>query len=538
MSEPPRPDTGDAPAGADADLQPALRLVEAMRADGVDVTDEDAVRRWLQTFNERPVAERIEVLGVPDAFGPATEVEEQEAEEPPTLPAVRLAPEPELAAAARTASLFVRAGKLAEWVGQRRQVTDSGVLRFADAREAVRELDLLGGERDPEAALKGLRSTSDLPELHLPWTVAFHLGMLTVEGRRASTGPATAIAADGSDEEVLTLWHETFGLVTGSAECCPGLIDIAFSDAGVPYFQDHLSGVLLDLYVTGEPVAMDDLVTSALERMHALLEELDEDGPTVGDAHDEHEVKRTHQQLLTHLPGVLNWLSVLGAVEVTDDSAGAARTVALTPLGMWGVQQRAEAEGIRAPVVGGLADASAAELLEGVLDYENSEDVTAEYRDWLAQREPAEAATELLAAARDGSPGTRPLVFDVLSEVGEPALPAVRSAFEEAPLRPYARVWLTQQGDDIAASPEDPAELGWMVGDLCAVVLDNAAEEELDEQLAEFVEPGTLDHVIDALVRSEHPQKIDVLEAIGRQCSDKKAAKAAQKAAMKARSQN
>ena len=37
--------------------------MQAMLADGVDVTDQRAVDRWIREFNERPFEERDELLG-------------------------------------------------------------------------------------------------------------------------------------------------------------------------------------------------------------------------------------------------------------------------------------------------------------------------------------------------------------------------------------------------------------------------------------------------------------------------------------------
>lgn len=42
---------------------PAKGLANAMLADGVDVLDQAAVDQWVEAFNQRPFAERDELLG-------------------------------------------------------------------------------------------------------------------------------------------------------------------------------------------------------------------------------------------------------------------------------------------------------------------------------------------------------------------------------------------------------------------------------------------------------------------------------------------
>lgn len=49
---------------ADVDsFGPGKRIAVAMQADQVDFDDADAVRRWIDAFNERPIEGRDDVLG-------------------------------------------------------------------------------------------------------------------------------------------------------------------------------------------------------------------------------------------------------------------------------------------------------------------------------------------------------------------------------------------------------------------------------------------------------------------------------------------
>lgn len=87
--------------------------------------------------------------------------------------------------------------------------------------------------------------------------------------------------------------------------------------------------------------------------------------------------------------------------------------------------------GVEAPVVGDLADKGADALLDGVAHFPEPA-ARAETEQWLARREPAEAARELLVAAKGSDPGAplrRLHCQQSLALVGGEAEPAVRGSW-------------------------------------------------------------------------------------------------------------
>src|SRR5260370_9745950 len=117
------------------------------------------------------------------------------------------------------------------------------------------------------------------------------------------------------------------------------------------------------------------------------------------------------------LSAALETLADLGVVELgTEESAGGL-TVALSPLGVWGVHRRLRAQGGHVPVLGGAGRSGAAGLLVTLASCD-AEDGEAEITSWLAGRPPAHPASELVHAAASGSPGPRGAGFAVLDPAG------------------------------------------------------------------------------------------------------------------------
>src|SRR5580692_9342146 len=92
---------------------------------------------------------------------------------------------PELAEAALASHLFGDAIRLAEWIGDGKEVTSSGVLRPALAREAC---ELLGIEL-PEGKV---HSAGDIESLDTLWEIAQDAGLVTVSGKLAKAADLPA----------------------------------------------------------------------------------------------------------------------------------------------------------------------------------------------------------------------------------------------------------------------------------------------------------------------------------------------------------
>src|SRR6266536_403181 len=372
----------------------AKRLFTAMRADGVDVGDHDAVDAWVEAFNTRAPAARRTVLGVlldakpelgrarfvanegvvaaldPDALDPEAPVPPRLRHEPTdepagTYPPVALAGDRELATAARASTLLRRVVALARWVGTGRPVSRRGELVPPDARALV---DVLG------LATGGWKVTAmrDVP----PLTKAFYLAVETelVAVRRSGILPGPRIAdcdrtddGPGADDVVLALWEDLFDLTARSAADPPS--DLG---PGAAVLGDRIGRwtprALTVLYERQSAVDLVDLV-ALLTRESEGPGEPEESGPPSD---------RAFLALFLGLSvrGKLADLAEHGAVTVVGGDLPARQlgpradlaeaigmppwalaadapgtTARLTPLGTWAVRRALLAEGEHAPAV-------------------------------------------------------------------------------------------------------------------------------------------------------------------------------------------
>jgi hypothetical protein len=210
--------------------------------------------------------------------------------------------------------------------------------------------------------------------------------------------------------------------------------------------------------------------------------------------------------------------------------------VQLTPLGLYGVRARMLDAGVRAPAAGDLADQPAAVLLEALFGYPDRA-ARSEADQWLSNRKPADAARELLQAARGDdrdAPGRRLVAQQTLSLLGNEAEPAIREVLDDRELGGLARVWLTESGSaDVPAPDQDM--VFWLTIDTLAAQFDADDDPELLRELVTDL-VARHDSFFAAAWRVDHPATADVLEAMGRLHPDKAVAKEARKAAFKARS--
>jgi hypothetical protein len=228
----------------------------------------------------------------------------------------------------------------------------------------------------------------------------------------------------------------------------------------------------------------------------------------------------------------LETLADLGVVELDTDESAGGLTVALSPLGVWGVHRRLRAQGWHVPVLGG-AGRHGAEGLLVTLASCDAEDGEAEIGAWLAARAPSEAAAELIAAAASGSPGLRGAAFAVLDRIGEVAAAEVRSALADPVLRAHAAVWLHEHGEEAELRPEDRT---WLLVDLGAGLLEEADPRDVVAELLPEVPAKAQAEIVAGLWQVSHPAVTDLLTALSDHHPDPAVARAARKAAFKARS--
>jgi hypothetical protein len=394
---------------------------------------------------------------------------------PPRLPPVRLAPRDELAAAARVAPLL-RAGR--------------DVARWA-RRQAVRATSLTGADAPrPEASAAVAAALELAPaEAEAAIRVAAATGML-------DRGPDQGdVLATGDAEQVLAAWDAALEALLAA---------------------EDLDGLATALYTVGGPVRMEGLFDAYAAAAGTRRSQPGSPAPDQAAA----------------LSAVLETLADLGVVELGTEEAAGGLTVALSPLGVWGVHRRLRAQGWHVPVLGGAGRSGAAGLLVTLASCD-AEDGEAEISSWLAQRTPAQAAAELVEAAGTGSPGLRGAAFAVLDRIGGPAIAAVRAVLAEPLLRAHASVWLHEHGEQAELRPEDRT---WLLVDLGAGLLEEADPADVVAELLPDVPAEAQAEIVAGLWRVSHPGVTDLLTALSEHHPDPAVARAARKAAFKARS--
>ena len=399
-------------------------------------------------------------------------------------------------AAARVAPLLRVARDLAAWAGTGRPVTAGGELTPADAAAAAGALDV------------------SAEEIRAAWAVATGTGMVAVSGHRASPGQRFGVLESGRPDEALDTW-------------CAALTAVLS--------EESLDGLATALYTAGRPVRLDALFEAYAAAVGALTIGADDrktspNGPDAG-------APSGTEPAPAFAPGLepgLELLADLGVVELgadeDDDEAGL--TVTLSPIGVWAVRDRLSVRGWRVPVLGGSADGGAAAVLAVLADYD-ADDGEAEIAAWLGRRSPERAAEELTDAASQGSPGLRGAAFAVMDRVGAAAVPAVRRALANPVLRPHAAVWLREHGEESSLSREDSA---WLLVDLGAGLLEEAAPEDVVAELLPDLPPHAQAELVAGLWRVEHPAVTELLTTLSEHHPEPGVAKAARKAAFKARS--
>ncbi|HUD37271.1 MAG TPA: hypothetical protein VMR14_10270 [Streptosporangiaceae bacterium] len=423
------------------------------------------------------------------------------------LPSVRLAPREDLASLARVAPLLRAARDLDEWVSG----TGAGSLATATelkpalARRAASALDL--APREVVAAWRVLVATRDAT---MPMPDPSGLG---------------AVLGAGTTEAVLEVWDTALTVVLASEE---------------------LDGIATALYTVGGPVGIDGLFdayasAAGSDRAKAASPGPDGAGPAAAAAGQAGadaggaDYSASEPRIRDHgtrLSLALETLADLAVVELGTEDADGSLTVSLSPLGTWGVHRRLRAQGWHVPVLGAAAKYDAPGLLAALANCD-AEDGEAEITTWLAARDPAEAAAELIDAAATGSPGQRGAAFAVLDRIGLSALEVVRAALDHPLLRAHAAVWLLEHGENTRLDPQDRT---WLLVDLGAGLLEEANPQDVVAELLPNLPPEDQAEIVASLWQVSHPGVTDLLTALSDHHPDPSVARAARKAAFKARS--
>jgi hypothetical protein len=333
---------------------------------------------------------------------------------------------------------LTRARKLADWVGDGKELTGTGVPRPAAAVEACQALGIpLPGPR--------LRSALDVAELMQDWVVALRAGYVISQGARAWAAPESKTSAD--PQAALDTWlRAAAGELGVPDDLCPGCLIVL-----------HM------LHTAGRAVGLEELAS-------AIAAANPEAGAPCPDCGEIHSPEALFDELLgvedddevddlEHTASTLAVLVAFGAATVSGDTAG------LTPLGS--VLATAVLEGC-AP----LPDTDAATLLE-VLSTLPPLVAMIMAEPWLAARPPDDAAAELLSFAESVTDTRRVAALALAKKLGPGPMAAWREWASKPGFGAYARAWLAEHGKPVAVHPEDEA---WLLTDAFSVILDGMGE--------------------------------------------------------------
>jgi hypothetical protein len=378
---------------------------------------------------------------------------------------------------ARESEVVDRAVALGRWIGTgRRPVTAGKVLRKADVPAA-------GAALGVEVPSK-LRTMADIEALHRPWSVAVATGLLRIDGGWVTGGPALE-PWPPDDTDLLTGW------LTGLRAVC----------AVESYPQDEDSVRLLAMAL------LTVLGKERVPRGHGLWEAADAALRDLCDRYDKAFWEASHAasryfdlETGTPLAGLVVLLAGFGAV-----TGGPGKPV-ITPLGRWASAHLADG-------LPGLADPamSAAEVIAEVARFSDEEQQHHVAWGWLAGRDPAQAAREILAAAEGMSPLLRSIAVRVVDGLGEDALPVWREMRSSSLLGAQARAELAAW--DQGPEPSD-TDWEWLAVEAAAAGLEDRGPDEALNRVWESMPGADLSARLGAVRDTGHPGAAALARAV------------------------
>jgi hypothetical protein len=432
---------------------------------------------------------------------------------PSKLPGIRLLPEPELAAMARSAPMMDRLDALARWLGRNRPVTDTDGLTEADAADASRQLRI---RRAPLSYL---------------WEYALTAGWFelvdSADQRRtwAEIGQTAWRWTDGDDRGALHVWAAVFAAVTASAL---EVMASAHPDAA------------RRLNFEGQGVAL--AVMLFMSRRSGMttrdVDNLVQDGaiganPTARLKRAWDAWVRQHGHPASHLLGEL---SALNAVVLPRAAGG---RIELTPLALWALREQFALDKIRVSILPPPSSAMSPAALVALSDAVSDAEFEAAFSIWVRGRDPERAVRELLLYAGSSTPHGRLTAVDLARRIGVPGYPAWQDAMKRPELRGYARVTLSAMAGYLPRSAlppvlePDPDEMTWLATDLLATACgaEQPDPDEIAAQFAEAVPAGEEEWIFELMARSSHPDVGRVLDVLDAYHPDRRVARNARKAA-------
>jgi hypothetical protein len=384
---------------------------------------------------------------------------EEEDDGLPLIPPVRLPSVAELAAAARRTPLTRRLLALAAWAEPGRDLDPDRSLLDEDRQDL---LDRLG---DPWPAADG----DGVSRLRTLWSLARDTCLLELDEGKPVVRPghtAADITGD-NDEFALDAWLElTADLLT------------AWTDSVQP--DGRATVVLLHLFTRRAPVS------------RVALAGLADAGPSEALERD------------------LVWLADAGLI---DDRGS---EVSATSLGLYLARDMIEhAADLRAPILGGYGDGSAAGFLRYVRVHD-SDELAEELAGWLASRDAGSAATEIVEVLGWVSPAARlagmRVLIDHLGAAGRDALGSLR---RDSRLAALTDMLLSSRGEHYETTPHR-ADVLWTLVDVGAAGLEVSGPslDALAPLGAREADPAEFIDLLSGLGDAEHPWAGRVLATI------------------------
>jgi hypothetical protein len=376
---------------------------------------------------------------------------------------------------ARECAVIGQAVTLARWIGDgRRPLTPGRVLRKADVPAAGAALGV-----DVPAKL---RTMADLPALHRPWCAAVAAGLVQIGDGWVAAGPALAGWPPG-DEDLLAGW------VAGLRAVCAAESDPRAED-GVRM----LAMALLTVLGKDRVPRKDRLWPAVTETLKVLCRRYDMDWFDQQYAANRH-IEDPHGW--NPLPWLVALLAEFGAV---------AGDPLITPLGRWAAVHLAD--GLAGRADPGL---TAGEMIAAASAFGDEEQRLYVARGWLAGREPAEAAREILTAAEGMSPPLRLIAIDVVAALGDDALPAWREMAAAPRVGPRARAVLASL--DEGPEPSE-ADWAWLGVEAAAAALAKAGPDEALTCIWETMPGPDLEARMAAARATGHPDAEPLTQAV------------------------
>jgi len=346
-------------------------------------------------------------------------------------------------------------------------VTQTGALRVLDAKvlaEACGDSERL---HRPEHWQREVRRMADLPGVHEAYELAVRAELLHVSatlvrrdlGSPSAADPTAMAAALATAAVEVGVWvgevpDHIADVVEAVGEQLPGVLSALYA-AGEPVGTEELAGHVADEIGIPSDSSWRSAVRSYLERACARFERLG-----------------MLTRLGLHVPPRLAELGQAGEQSTS---------VSLTPLGVWWWRALLAENGVRAPLLGELAVASAGGLADGLQGY-SQEDGQAELAAWTAVRGGEEAARQIAALLADADVGRRQFSLAVLADLPD-AESAVRPLLDDPVARPYARMWLETNGQEVADSYRHDADDALLFVETAGLILGSAGPGELVAQL-------------------------------------------------------